>query len=233
MSDFQVPIAPAAELNLRTASGAISVQAEARDDLLVTVGVVKDSGDGRIQIRGKKPGAGKIVIRCPIGTDLSIGTASGRVELLGSYGRVNVTSASSTITLDRAEETDLRSASGAIKVGRCEGRCRVMTKSSRITVGFAGSLDISTVSGRVTVLGADGPLRVHSVSGRLDIGCLRAVDANVKTMSAPVTLRLPGDVRPDAVLKAVSGKTSCDCPRGSDCTLEVRTVSGRIEVKPA
>ena len=233
MSDFHVPITEGAELNLETASGAVFVQAEDRNDILVISGSVDRSRDGETRIRGEKPGAGKVDIRCPPGMALSSGTASGKVELLASYGRVNVTSASSTITLDRAEAADLRSASGAVKVGHCEGRCRVQTKSSRVTVGFAGSLDIATVSGKVTVLGADGPLRVHSVSGRLDIGCLRAVDASVKTMSAPVTLRLPGDVHPDAVLKAVSGKTTCECLPGSDCTLEVRTVSGRIEVKPA
>jgi len=233
MSDQSFSFSPGRTLVVRTASGAVSVRAEKREGVIVVRGVAAQRPDGDVEVTGASGGTSAVEVHCPEGTNVSVGTASGAIALAGRLGNVHVTSAAASISVEHAAAADLRTAAGRVEVGHCSGPCRVKTMSGSISIARAGRVDVSTVSGRVRIDAMDGPARVHSVSGNVELCCERAADTQVKTMSAAVTLRLPRGIHPNAVLRALSGKARCDFPPGSDCNLDVRTVSGRIEVLPA
>lgn len=232
MAEQLFHLAPGRGIVARTSSGLIDVRAEPREDVIVTRGYASVNANGDLEVSAAH-GSGGIEVRCPEGTRVSVGTAKGATRLSGRLSKVLVTSASGAISVEHAEAADLRTASGLVELKHCSGPCRVKTMSGRIGIGRAAGIDVSTVSGRVDIRAVDGPVKIHSVSGTVDLRCERAVDAKVKTMSGPVTLKVPRGVRPNAVLKALTGKARFDCQPGSDCNLDVRTLSGRIEVLPA
>jgi hypothetical protein len=74
-----------------TRSGAIEIIAEERDDLLIESGASSTSelelGDlGRVVIRPRRRGQA-VVVRCPVGSDVSAATGSAPIQLRGSFGR--------------------------------------------------------------------------------------------------------------------------------------------------
>ena len=218
-------------VRVKTRSGRVTVRAEARADLLVERGQAMVAG-AEVTITGASGGSGPVEIRVPEGTRLTVGTASGSVELAGRLGAVYVTGASGGIHVDSAGALDLRTASGKVHVGSCSGPCRVHTMSGNVDVGRAGETDIATVSGDVEVDAVERSARVHTVSGQIDVGCAGPADAQVKTMSGGVTLRYPAGVAPEAKFRSASGKTRSDCPQGDDCTVRVVTFSGNVQVIP-
>jgi hypothetical protein len=48
-------------------------------------------------------------------------------------------------------------------------------------------------------------------------------------VSGSIDITLPSGVRPNVQVKA-RGKVRCDCEEGNDVEVEVRTVSGKIEI---
>ena len=139
------------ELRINARSGRIVVRAEERDDVLVEQGaehlhVSRDEG-GALTLNTGRGGSAGIELLCPIGTPLTIGNGSGRVDLSGTFGAVRATTASGGISIERAEAVDLRTNSGNVSVDAVSGFCRVQTRSSRAEIGSCGRLEASTLSG--------------------------------------------------------------------------------------
>jgi len=214
-------------LRVATRSGAVTITGEDRPDVLVESGAddVTRGHDG-IDVRGR---GRALMIRCPIGTDVFVGCASGVVALQGSLGVVRVTTRSGRITVAQAHSVDARTASGSITVEHCDEACRCQTKSGRIRVGRAESGELVTASGSVTV-DAIGAVHVRVGSGTVTIGLTEAAAVQVETHSGSVTVNVPAGLRPALELRAVSGQVRCDCEPGSDGAIRVMTRSGQISV---
>ncbi len=224
-----------AELHLRTRSGHVTVLGEKRSDVLVESGApardkIAIDATGRVEISSAKGGSAALSVRCPAGSDIVIGTMSGRIELRGTLGTVRVTTVSSDITVERAEALDLRTVSGSIEVGSCPGRCSLRTTSGKATVGSAGDAYVSTISGSIRLAKTARKVRAQSVSGQVRVATQSAGDVAVQTLSGSVTVEVPDGVRPETRLKSATGRPRSECQEGSDCRIAVRSFSGRIEV---
>jgi DUF4097 and DUF4098 domain-containing protein YvlB len=197
-------------------------------DLAVEGGLVDRHDDGSVYVR-REPDASEITISCPAGTDVTIGTVGGKVELEGPLGAARVATVSGKIRVDDAASIDVRTKSGSIRVGRCAGECRVVTTSSKVHIGSAGHASVAGVSGVVLIERVDDA-EVKTVSGKVVCATAGAGDVSVRTVSGRVEVTVPADVKPQTHLKSVSGKVECSCETGADGEIAVATVSGRITV---
>ena len=219
-----------APVRITATSGSIDVQAETRDDVVVDRGQSHPMG-GILEVQGESSG---IVMRVPVGTDVVVGSHSGRVKLRGEFGEVRATTRSGRVEIESCTALDVRTVSGRIEVGTVKGDARIKAANGRVEVGRVdGELRAASVSGRIEVKSAGGPVRTNSVSGRVDIGLNRAVDARADSVSGRVTIRLPKGVHPETSLLSISGECSCEPEKGTDCCVTGRTVSGTIAVVEA
>src|SRR4029077_12560568 len=129
---------------------------------------------------------GTLSVRCPIGTDVGVGTHSGNVRMQGRFGDVSVTTMSGKIELDEADDADLRAMSADIIVGVCSGRVRVSTVSGSISGRSAASAMASTMSGSIKFDNVDGEFKARSVSGSVSAHCGGDGAVLVKTVSGRV-----------------------------------------------
>ena len=214
-------------LTVTTSSGRVVITGEDRPDIVVDgKASIEDGDDGGVIVRAS---SSNLEVRCPVGTDVRVGTSSGGVELRGRLGDARVTTSSSSIRVEDVEALELRSSSGSIDVETCVGYCRLQTASGSVTVGDAGDVDISTKSSSIRVGRAAGG-RVHSVSGSIALGATGADDLEVRSISGSVTVTLLEDVQPRFRLRTVSGHVRCDCEEGDGAGISIATTSGSIRV---
>jgi DUF4097 and DUF4098 domain-containing protein YvlB len=217
-----------APLKITTRSGDVHVQVVAGAELAVLRGTSERLDDGTIHIR-RAPSDNVIEVRCAPGTDVTVGTDSGKVELVGALGAVRIATMSGKIRVETAARVDVRTKSGKIEIGECTGPCRVMTKSSNVRIGRAGSATVAAVSGTVSLEQVDAA-EVKSISGKVLIASGGRERVSVHTVSGKVEVRVPASVRPSTRLRSVSGHISDACPPGNDCEIAVASVSGAISV---
>ena len=96
---IQHPLQPGASLRILTSSGQIVVTAEERDDLDVEPPdrhVEMKDGGRTAEVKSR---SGSLRVRCPKGTDVSIGVISGGVRLAGEFGSVKVSAVSGPIEI--------------------------------------------------------------------------------------------------------------------------------------
>ncbi len=216
-------------VHISTRSGDVRVLAEEGADLSVEGGTIERHDDGTIHVR-RAPTSSSIEVRCAPGTDMTVGTVSGTIELLGSLGAVRVATVSGKIRVVEATRVDVRTKSGKIDIGKCSGECRIMTKSASVHVGSAGRAMVAAISGVVlleNVTAAD----VKTVSGKVLLAVApNAGPVSVHTVSGKVEVRVPASTRPATRLRSISGKIQCDCAAGDDGEIAVKSVSGAIRV---
>ena len=221
-----------APIHITTRSRDVLVQAAGDTELSVEGGTIERRDDGTVHIR-RAPDASSIEVRCSTGTDVTVGTASGKVELRGALGAVRVATVSGKIRVEDATRIDVRTKSGRVEIGACAGECRVMTKSAKVHVGRAGRATVAAVSG-VVLLERVGGAEVKSISGKVLLGL--APDAgrvSVHTVSGKVEIRIPPSSRPSTRLRSLSGRVDCECTPGDDFEIAVASVSGGIRVSTA
>ena len=207
-------------------SGRIRVIAEDRSDVVVN-GAPHDSGDGIVTV---DVGDGRAEIRVPAGTDLVVGTESGRVSVVGEAGAVSVSTASGRVTIESAVSIDVRAQSAAVEIGTSTGRCRVNTQSGRLRIGRTTDLEVHTRSGRVDVDAADGTIDARTTSGRVEVGLVGPSNVVAETVSGRVSL-VVGAGMGATVDVETGGRVVNRAPAGDDCVITARSVSGRIEVR--
>jgi DUF4097 and DUF4098 domain-containing protein YvlB len=222
-------------LRLQSRSGRVLVIAEAREDLDVEADSIEtrvEDGGAALLVRSSRGGSKTLTVRCPIDTDISIGTQSGSVRIEGKLGALSVTTMSGDIEVEDAEELDARSMSGKIILGRCRGRCRLNAVSGRVHGGDVDTAYGSTVSGSVKFDRVIGDVRAKTVSGSVDLSALGDGSIAVKTISGKVRIVLPEGTEPQTLFKT-RGHVRCDFAQGRDCRVEAVSLSGSIEVVPA
>ena len=160
-----------------------------------------------------KSKSGSIEVRCPTGTDVSVGAMSGSVKLLGTFGSLKISTVSGGIDIDTATgNVDARCVSGSITVKSVGGRADVSSKSGRVRIDrVEGSANASTISGGVEIGTVGGDVELKMVSG----------GAKVKVLS---------EKHPRIRFSSLSGKMHCECTQGSDFDLKVKSISGSLEV---
>ena len=238
----QYDLPPDGRIRVLSASGSVTVIAEERPDVDVEPGQrgveLKEGGRGRHRHRhgilghlrshehdeGErqhrpvlevKTKSGSVEVRCPIGTDVSVGAISGNVKLLGTFGSVKVSAVSGGIEIDNITgDLDARCVSGSISVARCAGRC-----------------DVSSKSGRVRVERVEGPTHASTISGGVEIGAAGSDEVELKMVSGGAKVTILGEKQPRVRFNSHRGKMHCDCKQGSDFDLKVRSISGSLEIK--
>jgi DUF4097 and DUF4098 domain-containing protein YvlB len=216
-----------ARVRLSTASGSITVIGEARDDIVVVSGgrtkTTPSSEAGEVVLEGSSD---RVEVRCPTGTDVLAGSASGDVALRGRLGAARVTTASGSIEVESVDSADLRTHSARIEVQDCAGDCRVTNKSGRVEIGRARGVFVKGVSGSIDVAGDE--VRVRTVSGDVRIATWASVA--VETVSGSVDIVVPDGFRP-RVRSHSPGRIKIDVPQGDDGEIAVRTVSASVRVR--
>jgi len=215
-------------LEVATRSGSVVVRARAVTQPEVLRGAATIGADGVV----RAPPSGSVEIACPEGTDVVIGSSSGRIECHGRLGRVAVTGASGRISIEAAREVDVRTASGKVTVGVCEGLCRVTTRSGGIRIRSAAAIDVTLSSGRLEAE-AIGDAQVRSGSGRVSLGLERPGSVEVSSLSGRVTVTLAAGVRPALHLVSRSGRVRSEVDAGTDGNLSIESLSGAIKVTRA
>jgi DUF4097 and DUF4098 domain-containing protein YvlB len=215
-------------LNVSTRSGNVRVVGEPGIELSVEGGSVVREHEGALEIR-RSEGAGTIEVRCPAGSDVTIGTVSGKIDTEGPLGAVRVATVSGTVHVAEANRVDVRAKSGSVDIGTCTGECRVVVTSAKVHVGKAQRVSIAGVSGVVLAEGVEGA-EVKTVSGKVLLGTTGAGKVSVHTVSGKVDILVPHDVQPATRLRSISGRVRCECPTGRDGEIAVASVSGGIRV---
>jgi DUF4097 and DUF4098 domain-containing protein YvlB len=219
---------PPLRLNVTTRRGKVKVTAVPGAALAIEGGAVVREHEGVKEIR-RDPESEEIIVTCPSGTDVTIGTISGRVSTEGELGAVRIATVSGKVRIGDATRVDVRTKSGSIEIEDCTGECRVVSTSAKVRIGHAERAAIAGVSGEVEAKGLGGA-EVKTVSGKVLLGVTGASPVSVHTVSGKVEIRVPRDCQPATRLKSISGKIHCDCPSGSDGEIAVASVSGTIRV---
>jgi len=226
-------VAPPADSRLRlrisAASGRVRVIAEPREHVLVERGgSAHGADDGAVEVRPTRR-SDSVVVRCPVGADVVVGTQSGRVDLGGQFGAVGVTSHSGSIHVAAVASADLRTVSGRVEVEACAGRCRISTTSGKITVGASGDAEISTTSGTVRIDGVRGSAQLRSVSGSVHLVSSGGGPIRISTVSGTIEVRLPSGMRPH-VRAAGRARVKGTFEPGDDVQVDVAAVSGTVRL---
>jgi DUF4097 and DUF4098 domain-containing protein YvlB len=204
-----------ARIRVLTASGGVHVIAEDRSgiDVEPAQANVQTSDDRRVvEIKSRSK---SFTIRCPTGTNVSVGSISGGVKLEGTFGSIKISAISGSVDVDRARgDVDIRSVSGGIRVERCGGRCSLGTKSGSIRVGRVG-----------------GDIKASTISGSLQVGTDGLGAVNLKAVSGSMTVNIPPEKKPRVQMKSLSGKLKCECEQGSDFEIKGSSISGSLLVK--
>lgn len=222
-----VALAPGTPVRVTNRSGSITVIGEDRADVLIERGADRvTAGSDGVEIQ---TGSGKVLVRCPTGTDAFVGTGSGKVKLEGSLGITKVTTQSGKISVEYAVAVDARTGSGSIEVLACDGVCRAHTGSGSLRVGRAGSAELVTGSGGVDAEAVGGAM-VRTGSGSVSVGLSTPGSVTIEAHSGSVTVAVPFGVHPRFELRANSGSVLCTCEPGNDGVITVSTGSGSIRV---
>jgi len=172
-----------------------------------------DAPPSRRPVLEVKSKSGSIEVRCPIGTDVSVGAMSGSVKLIGTFGSLKISTVSGSIDLDTATgNVDARCVSGSISVKSVGGRA-----------------DVSSKSGRVRIDRVEGPAHASTISGGVEIGTA-GDDVELKMVSGGAKVKVLSEKHPRIRFSSLSGKMHCDCEQGSDFDLRVKSISGSLEV---
>jgi DUF4097 and DUF4098 domain-containing protein YvlB len=216
-----------ARLRITRRSGKVRVVAAPGAAISVDGGTYAENADGTVEVHAA--GGSVLEVHCPTGSDLTISTSSGAVDVEGDAGSVKVTTKSGNLSIERAAAVDARGASGKVEVGVCTGDCHVVFVSSNVRIGEAAKATVATVSGNIDV-GATDVAEVKTVSGNIFVGGNAGGRVAARSISGSVEISVPDGTRPETRLKAVSGHVRCECEPGHEGEVRAATVSGAISV---
>jgi len=169
----------------------------------------------------------RIRVTVPVGSDVVVGTVSGRVALSGRFGHVAVVSESGRVEVERAESVDVRTETSRVEVGEVAGVCRIRSTSGRVEVVSCGAADVASTTGRVELRQVDGVVDAHSVSGRIELSLERPHDVRAETLTGRIEVSLP----PGTVAFRSDGPTDQRLPPpGAVCTVTARSETGKVVV---
>lgn len=165
----------------------------------------------------------RVRVSVPSASSVEFMTASADAALDGSFGDVEVKSASG----------DLRVA------GEIAGAVRVQTVSGQVRLPrVGGDLTVKTVSGDLEADAVEGSIEAKSVSGDVRIGSVREGSVAVQSVSGDVRLGIASGTTIDVDAGSASGDLSSEVPLsdtpgatpGPTVVIRSKTVSGDFRV---
>jgi hypothetical protein len=182
----------------------------------------------------------RVNARVPSGSTGRLRVASADVTCHGEWAQVKLNTASGDAYVEHVTgDLSVNSASGDVRAAKVDGRLTVNTASGDISARqVAGGVEAKSASGDVEVDDAGGEVSVKTASGDTHVRAARRGSIRVSTVSGDTSV---GVVTGTAVwmdLNTMSGRTRSDLdmaagtgqPPGHDLTVQVRSVSGDIEL---
>ncbi|MFW5416154.1 DUF4097 family beta strand repeat protein [Nocardiopsis sp. CNT-189] len=225
-------------------SGGLRVESELRNTLLNKAeSDLEQDGDGVVRAEADCTGtfgaacAVEYDITVPAGTEVTVETASGEVELAGLTGPVRVDTVSGEIEAsDLSGGADLRSTSGEIDVSGATGDAlRAATTSGEVDLEDVDTaeLEVESVSGGIGVEGGFDTARLITTSGSVGVEAERPFERlAAETVSGSVELRVPEGRAYDVRADTTSGSTEVgvDTAEDAESLIDIGTTSGSVEI---
>ncbi|WP_017592157.1 DUF4097 family beta strand repeat-containing protein [Nocardiopsis potens] len=222
----------------------LRIESELRNTLLNKAESELDQdGDGVVRAVAECEGAFgaacsvEYEITVPAGTEVTVETVSGEVELAGLTGPVQVDTTSGEIEAsDLSGSADLRSTSGEIDVSGATGDAlRAATTSGEVDLEGVDTaeLEAESVSGGIGVEGGFDAARLSTTSGSVEVEAERPFERlTAETVSGGVELRVPEgrtyDVRTDTT--SGSAEVGVDTAEDAESLIDASTTSGSVEI---
>ncbi|HEY3776379.1 MAG TPA: DUF4097 family beta strand repeat-containing protein [Solirubrobacteraceae bacterium] len=158
----------------------------------------------------------QVAIGVPTGSAIMVKTASSDVALDGSFGEIEMQSASADLRVTGEVDGDVtvKSASGDVRLPDVHGQIDVRGVSGDLYADSVdGSVTVTVVSGDVRIESLrEGTVSVRSVSGDVALGIApgSAVDLDASTASGDLVSEVPlsdtpaGDAGPTVVIRGVT-----------------------------
>ncbi len=194
-----------------------------RVDLVGDRLVVSEPRTSLLDLLARSDHSINLVVSLPHDSAVAVKTASSDAALDGTFGEIEMQSASADLWVRGEVDGDVtvKSASGAVYLPRVRGH-----------------VDLSGVSGDLRAASVDGSVTVKSVSGDVQIDALREGSVSVRSVSGDVLLAIEPGSAVDLDATSASGRLASEVPLsdapepGDHPTVIIRsiTASGDIRV---
>lgn len=165
-------------------------------------------------------------ISVPIGSAVSVQTASADVELVGVLGDVQVSTASGDAEIEHADSAIVRTGSGDVNIGSVNADCTVKSGSADVSIGrVGGNCDLLSGSGDVDVDSVGGRLSVKTGSGDVVV---KSGGGDVDALAGSGDVELHRVERGRVKAKTGSGDIAIGVANGTAAYLDIMTVSGDV-----
>lgn len=180
----------------------------------------------------------KIEVLTPIDSDIRIGVASATVKCTGRYQNAIVNSTSGNFDVsDATGDVRIQTASADGRIADVGGQLRLKSASGDFSAGVVkGSARLRTASGDIVLAEAHSDVQSKSASGNLKIGVAHRGAITAKSASGKVTVGVVPNTGVWLDLDSKSGSvlsnldSSGDQSESADLTIQVRTMSGDIDI---
>ena len=202
----------------------VEVHAEQEDN-----GVeVKVRGEGRLMRRVRV----HLEIGAPAGVKVEVKGVAGKIECRGLSGEVEAKTVSGEIALRALRgKASAHAVSGMVTAEALEGGMEARTLSGQITArDCEGPVRLKTVSGMIAASGR-GEVNAKSVSGMIRLVGIESEQAQASNVSGAVEIEFAAPFSGDLNVKTVSGPVEVRLPKESDCKVEVS--GGHTTLDPA
>lgn len=181
----------------------------------------------------------RVIATVPTGSTGRLRVASADLTCHGQWSELKANTASGDLYVEQVSaDLSVNSASGDVRVNQVGGRLNVNTASGDVSATrVAGHVEVKGASADVEVEELGGGLRSSTASGDLRIGTARQGDITVNSASGDVSIGVQAGTGVWMDLNTLSGRTRSDLeasdgtpPNGHELSVQVRTISGDIEL---
>ena len=249
MTSYEFKVGPNAEIDVHVQSGRVEINQGTSGKIKVEVDtddpgfVVEQRGDlifisfdhdsGWLSRR-----SAYVVAEVPEGTDVTVGTATAKIECNANVGRCEAKTASGDVEINSAESAVLKTASGDAAIGTVTGDIKIKSASGDAHIRKSdGKVSCSSASGDIHITAGNGPVSVATASGDLVISHFRGRKASFKSMSGSASIGVPAGTRLDLDATLLSGKLNLPKPSGDtpssdrQMTIRAKLVSGDLSIQ--
>lgn len=186
----------------------------------------------------------RVSVRVPTGSGVRLKVATADITCHGEWADVRLGTAAGDAYIEAVTgDLTVNTASGDVRAVRVGGRLTVKTASGDVSAqDVAGSVDVKSASGDLQVEDAGADLSATTASGNVTVGASRHGTVKTTTVAGDVSIGVVSGTGVWLDLNTLSGRTQSDLTltgggdpgtpsaTGPDLTVQVRTVSGNIDI---